>query len=87
MASSTARAKKSNQDREGRARLERRALELSKECPLDRGNPPDCPLFALRPFSAPERRKWIRRLSDMELEYLGSYHSCCLTDKVTNPRR
>lgn len=87
MASSTSRVKQTAQAREGRARLERRALELSKECPLDRTNPPDCPLYALRPFSAPERRKWIRRLSDMELEYLGSYHSCCLTDKVTKLRR
>jgi hypothetical protein len=86
MASSKPRVKKSAPERDERARLERRALELSKACPLDHTNPPDCPLFALRPFSAPVRRKWIRRLSDMELEYLGAYHSCCLTDKVTHPR-
>jgi hypothetical protein len=67
--------------RNRRVWLERRALELSRNCPVDLGNPVDCPLFGLRPLPAPERKVWIARLKDDELEYLASYHACCHAER------
>lgn len=68
--------------RDRRGWLERRAFELSKLCPVEHGNPLDCPLFELRPLRARERKVWIHRLSDEELEYLATYHACCATVKA-----
>lgn len=87
MPSPTSRAKRTAQERERRAVLERRALELSKQCPVNQANPTDCPLAGVRPLVLSERRKWIQRLSDEELEYLGAYHSCCLTEKLAAEHR
>lgn len=63
--------------RDRRGWLEREAYELSKHCPLDRSNPAECPLYDLRPMSAAARKAWIHRLTDDELEYLVTYHTCC----------
>lgn len=47
----------------------------------------DCPLFGLRPLPARIRKAWIARLSDEELEYLATYHTCCYAEKtVAGPR-
>jgi len=70
-----------------RAKLERRAFELSKLCPALHANPAECPLFGLRPLPAPERRAWLRKLSDDELEYLASYHAGCYTEMKATARR
>lgn len=63
--------------RDRRGWLEREAYELSKHCPVDQSNPPDCPLCRLRHLGGSERRAWIHQLTDDELEYLATYHSCC----------
>jgi hypothetical protein len=62
--------------------LEERTFELSKGCPVDGANPPECPLCGLRPMSARARRAWIRKLSDDELEYLATYHATCYAEKM-----
>lgn len=64
-----------------RSWLEDRAFELSKTCPVEHGNPVECPLSDLRRLDAGQRRKWIQRLTVEELEYLASYHACCSTVK------
>ncbi len=69
--------KRRGPSRDRRGWLEREAYELSKHCPVDESNPKDCPLCRLRPLSAEERKTWIHELTDDELEYLVSYHSCC----------
>lgn len=69
-----------------RAALEARAFALSRGCPVERRNPPDCPLFGLRPMSARDRRAWIHKLSDAELEYLQVYHATCAEEKTTIAR-
>ena len=66
-----------------RLELEERTFELSKGCPVDGSNPPECPLCGLRPMSAQARRAWIKRLSDDELEYLATYHATCYAEKMT----
>jgi hypothetical protein len=71
--------------RDRRAWLERRAYELSKRCPIGRTNPVNCPLYGLRPLPAVERKTWIHRLSDEELEYLATYHTCCFAEKSGMP--
>lgn len=65
--------------------LERHVFELTRGCPVDRGNPPFCPLHGLRPEGKNFRRRWIHGLSDAELEYLARYHSCCLRVRTTPP--
>ena len=71
--------------RNRRVWLERRAYELSKNCPVEHSNPVNCPLAGLRPLAAAARRTWISGLTDDELEYLATYHICCYTEK-TAPR-
>lgn len=68
--------------RDRRGWLEREAYELSKHCPIDHSNPADCPLCGLRPLPATARRAWIHRLTDEELEYLVTYHTCCCAVKT-----
>jgi hypothetical protein len=87
MASPTSRVKKKDAARHRRVRLEQQAFELAKQCPVDHVNPVDCPLSGVRRLAARERRGWIRRLSDEELEYLATYHRCCLAVKTKQPRR
>lgn len=73
--------------RDRRVWLERRAFELSRDCPAERMNPVECPLFGLRPLPVRERKIWIAKLTDDELEYLATYHTCCYTEKTTTGRR
>jgi hypothetical protein len=87
MASPTSRVIKQDAARRRRAGLEQQAFELSKQCPVDGANPVDCPLSGVRRLAARERRSWIRRLSDEELEYLATYHRCCLAVKTRPPCR
>jgi len=37
-------------------------------------------------MSARERRAWIHKLSDAELEYLQAYHATCAEEKTTLAR-
>jgi hypothetical protein len=67
---------------ERRLELEERTFELSKACPVDGSNPPECPLCGLRPMPARARRAWIKMLSDPELEYLATYHATCHAEKM-----
>jgi len=69
-----------------RSELEKLAFALSKTCPIERMNPPNCPLCGLRPLGARERRTWIRRLSLEELEYLATYHYLCAAEKAWRAR-
>lgn len=73
--------------RNRRVWLERQALELSKKCPMEVENPVDCPLFGLRPLAVSERKTWISKLTDEDLEYLATYHSCCYSEKRAAARR
>ena len=70
--------------RNRRVWLERRAFELSNNCPAEHSNPLNCPLFGLRPLRAEARRVWISGLSDDELEYLATYHVCCYAEKTAH---
>jgi hypothetical protein len=65
--------------------LERQVFALTRECPVDHGNPTFCPLHGLRPEGEDFRRRWIHGLSDAELEYLARYHSCCLHVRTSPP--
>jgi hypothetical protein len=51
---------------------------LSVSCPHDNCNPSFCPLHDVRKLTLEERMKWVRALSDEELEYLITYHQICL---------
>ena len=73
--------------RDRRVWLERRAFALSKHCPVEPRNPVECPLFGLRPLPARERKAWIAKLTDEELEYLATYHTCCYAEKTAAARR
>jgi len=82
MAPNPTRAKRSSPVAVRRLELEERTFELSKGCPVDGSNPPECPLCGLRPMSARARRAWIKMLSDADLEYLATYHATCYTEKM-----
>lgn len=87
MAPTSTKKKRIGPVRDRRVWLERRAFALSKKCPAAPRNPVDCPLFGLRPLPARIRKAWIARLSDEELEYLATYHTCCYAEKtVAGPR-
>ena len=86
MAPKSTKRKRIGPVRDRRVWLERRALELSGNCPAERSNPVDCPLFGLRPLLLRERKTWIAKLTDEELEYLASYHTCCYTEKTVSVR-
>lgn len=62
--------------------LERLAFALSRHCPFDGTNPPDCPLSGLRLLGDAERLEWLSFLSDEELDYLAAYHLCCISEKM-----
>jgi hypothetical protein len=87
MAPIATKKKKVGPVRSRRVWLERRAFELSKDCPALHANPKDCPLFGLRPLPASERKAWIHQLTHEELEYLATYHSCCYAEKTAGCRR
>lgn len=57
-------------------------LALAECCPLDRCNPPDCPLYQLRKRKMAERLKWLQALDEDDVVYLTSYHYVCLTTKT-----
>jgi len=78
----TTREKRIDPVRDRRVWLEREAFALSKTCPADHTNPVNCPLCDLRPLPLHERRDWICRLSDEELEYLATYHRSCFAHKM-----
>ena len=51
---------------------------LSVACPLDNCNTPNCPLHKVRSLLLEEKIKWVRGLSDEDIEYLTTYHQICL---------
>jgi len=57
-------------------------LELAEACPVDRCNPEDCPLFALRQMKLEQRLGWFETLDEDDLAYLATYHHVCLTTKL-----
>ena len=61
--------------------LERKALTLSANCPLDHSNPITCPLHDLRRLPEPMRRTWVRGLSLPDLRYLVLYHETCAIER------
>ena len=67
--------------------LERQALALAAMCPVERSNPSNCPLFGVRTLGARERRAWIHGLSHEDLEYLISYHACCVAARTAAKSR
>ncbi len=69
-----------------RLQLEKLAIGLSRNCPVDRSNPRNCPLFGLRPLFARDRKAWIRHLALEELEYLATYHAYCAGEKARTAR-
>lgn len=60
-----------------RKTLERKAIFLSKYCPVDRKNPVQCPLCNLRKMNARDRRLWVHGLTLGDLRYLVLYHATC----------
>jgi len=55
---------------------------LMESCPVDRCNPMDCPLFALRELEPSEREQWFEALNEEDLKYLAAYHYVCRNLKV-----
>jgi hypothetical protein len=53
-------------------------LELINVCPVEKCNPTDCPLFALRELSRRRRLEWLSALNQADLEYLAVYHYVCM---------
>jgi hypothetical protein len=67
------------------------ALRLDIHCPVDRSNPADCPLFAIRKLGPAKRVQWFHDLTGDDLIYLNAYHSICFRIKMEstcgeNPR-
>jgi hypothetical protein len=62
--------------------LRANVVELSAACPLDRCNPEDCPLFAVRKMGEAGRLQWLNALAEEDLVYLAAYHETCLTTKM-----
>jgi hypothetical protein len=70
-----------------RLRMERQALTLAQQCPIDRNNPDHCPLCVLRLLPARDRKTWVQSLTMEELDYLMLYHHSCSTLKTEGPMR
>ena len=64
-----------------RALLEKQALTLSANCPLDHSNPITCPLHDLRRLPEQERRSWVSGLTTPDLRYLVRYHETCAIER------
>lgn len=64
-----------------RTRLEEQAFQLTRHCPVDRGNPFVCPLCELRKLDARARRAWVRGLLIADLEFLALYHVTCSKER------
>lgn len=58
-------------------------IHLTLACPHDNSNPPFCPLHEVRKMTREEIIKWIRMLSDEDLQYLATYHQVCLQWRAT----
>ncbi len=50
------------------------------ECPAG-GNPPDCPLHAIRKLPYLERVQWAKSMSDEQLLEVFQFHKSCLAIK------
>lgn len=57
-------------------------LELVNICPVEKCNPADCPLFALRELTHRQRLDWLGALNQADLEYLAIYHYVCMNIKL-----
>jgi len=64
-----------------RVELEQQALALARCCPVDRTNPPVCPLCELRKRDVRARRAWVRRLPLADLQFLSLYHATCSAER------
>jgi hypothetical protein len=60
-------------------------LEVVGFCPVDRCNPADCPLFALRKMNRSQRLEWFNALRESDLRYLAAYHHVCMNLKTQSP--
>ncbi len=56
-------------------------IGLLIECPYDRGNPLECPLYHFREKPIAERLSWLKGLSDRQLQDMYDYHFRCLEEK------
>jgi hypothetical protein len=61
-------------------------LRLAVDCPVDRINPLDCPLYLIRKLELPERLKWFDALTADDLQYLSTYHCICMKFKAKLPQ-
>jgi hypothetical protein len=57
-------------------------LGLVNVCPVEKCNPPDCPLFALRELDHRRRLEWFSALKEADLEYLAVYHYVCMNARL-----
>jgi len=55
---------------------------LAEFCSVDRCNPVECPLFALRTLEPADRLRWFNALSEDDLSYLAAYHHVCMSVKL-----
>jgi len=52
-------------------------LSLAVQCPMERANPVDCPLFDVRKLDPSKGRQWFKGLTRDDLVYLNAYHCVC----------
>ncbi len=57
-------------------------LSLAVQCPVERSNPVDCPLFGVRKLGRLNRRPWFQELAGDDLVYLNLYHCVCARIKM-----
>ena len=57
-------------------------LEVIDVCPVDRCNPADCPLHAVRKLTRRQRLLWFNSLTKTDLHYLAAYHKVCMGLKL-----
>lgn len=57
-------------------------MELLESCPVEGGNPEDCPLCEMRKLPAADRLRWFNALSEADLKYLAAYHHVCMDLKL-----
>jgi len=61
-------------------------LSLAGNCPVERSNPEDCPLFAIRKLGPAKRLQWFNDLPKDDLAYLNAYHCVCARIKLESRR-
>lgn len=59
---------------------------LAVHCPVDKSNPADCPLHAIRNLDRVRRYRWFYGLGPEELIYLNSYHTVCAHIRLESQR-